>query len=225
LSRRLFGGSLSPVAKAFRHPIVVGATLALLSGLLASLLIPALTRVWQDRPKELALKRELVERISSDATEAVDEARLNYVAFQKRGLTIAGANALLLHMTRRWEVKSSIITAELTTYFRDTVLLRHWRRYAALVPRYIRSSVGLNVREFEGSPDPDLPVLVEHFGGRRAVFGRETKMKSKDFSPLEERALVVHYLPQLFFRERDNLLDGVVDTPASGFSHGWWIFK
>jgi hypothetical protein len=53
------------MAKALRHPIVVGAVLALLSGLLASLLIPALTRVWQDRPKELALKRELVERISA----------------------------------------------------------------------------------------------------------------------------------------------------------------
>lgn len=213
------------MAKALRHPIVVGATLALLSGLLASLLIPALTRVWQDRPKELALKRELVERISSDTTAAVDEARFRYVAFEKKGLTIAEANALVLGMTRQWEVKSSIITAELTTYFQDTALLRHWRQFARLVPRYIRSSVGLNVREFKGSPDPDLPVLVDHFGGRRAVFGKRATSKSRDFSSLEEGALVVHYLPPLLFRERDNLLDGVVDTPASGFSHGWWIFK
>jgi hypothetical protein len=46
--------SFTPV---LRHPLVVGALLALLSGVFASLLIPALTRSWQDRPKELALNK------------------------------------------------------------------------------------------------------------------------------------------------------------------------
>jgi hypothetical protein len=68
-------------------------------------------------------------------------------------------------MSRRWEVGSSIITAELTTYFHDSALVRHWRQYAGFVRRYIHSSVGLKVREFEGSPDPDLPVLVVRLAG------------------------------------------------------------
>ena len=53
------------------HPVVVGTALALISGLIASVLFPAMTRSWQDRPRELALKRELVTDISEASTNAI----------------------------------------------------------------------------------------------------------------------------------------------------------
>jgi hypothetical protein len=71
----------SALSTALRHPVVVGALLAVFTGIFASVLVPSLTRVWQDRPRELALKRDLVTRISREATRAVDAsftgARLN----------------------------------------------------------------------------------------------------------------------------------------------------
>src|SRR6478609_6041343 len=64
------------MAGVFRHPVVAGITLAVVSGILASLVIPSLTRVWQDRPRELELKRSLVEEVSQSVTNTLVSTRV-----------------------------------------------------------------------------------------------------------------------------------------------------
>ena len=56
---------------ALRHPLVVGALLTVITALIASVVVPALTRSWQDRPRELSLKRELVARVARAAATTV----------------------------------------------------------------------------------------------------------------------------------------------------------
>jgi hypothetical protein len=101
----------SLLAAALRHPVVVGALLALVSGIFASLLIPSLTRVWQDRPRELALKRDLVARMSREATAAADGA--------VGGLEVERGRRAVFYdrLIKRWRLESSVIGSELTTYF------------------------------------------------------------------------------------------------------------
>jgi hypothetical protein len=54
----------------FRHPLVVGAGIAAISAVFASLLIPSFTRVSADRPKELELKRGIVGTIATSSRGA-----------------------------------------------------------------------------------------------------------------------------------------------------------
>lgn len=71
-----------------RHPLVVGGLVAVISGVVASLLIPAVTRSCQDRPRELALKRDLVERVSKASADAF--ARANGSGSRSRRPSKAG---------------------------------------------------------------------------------------------------------------------------------------
>src|SRR5215210_1177696 len=89
----------APWVGLLRHPLVVGAAL----GVLASVLIPSLTRVWQERPRELALKRELVERISTLATEAIDNGNLLDV-FSREIKSVAERNKWLRTTRHDWQV-------------------------------------------------------------------------------------------------------------------------
>jgi hypothetical protein len=202
------------LAKTLRHPLVVGGALTLLSGLIASLLIPGLTRVWQDRPKELALKRSLVKEISKVTTTAIDDAKFTDIRTTK-ALTDDQTNARFSRMARRWDIESSLVTTELTTYFHRTAVLRHWRAYSALVRRYIRATASRRWIGNDGvaaSQDPDLVALLKRYDPTH-----------RDFYPFVDR--IPEAIPKGLFAERDELAAEIVETPATGFSHGWWIFK
>jgi hypothetical protein len=203
-----------------RHPLVVGAGLALLSGVVASLLIPALTRVWQDRPKELALKRSLVEQISKSATDAVDEAK--FYLFAKRGGGVERANSVEIRMARRWQLESSIVTAQLTTYFRRSTVLREWKTYIEAVHAYEFASAFYGLRASDAGTD----FLRDYFADRRFPHDPTTHRVWRRFvSDPTSFAALSSTLPILLLAERDELASQVVETPASGFSHGFWIFK
>lgn len=203
----------SGLRDALRHPVVVGALLALFSGVFASLLLPSLTRVWQDRPRELALKRELVTRISREATEAADGAvrgqqidRQRRVAFYDR-------------LVSSWRLESSVIASELATYFPDTAAVRKWRRYMGAM------NVLLQGVAYGGQQAAGDSILQDHF--RAVRFDDEiTERIRQDFvrgehhteGPLTQANV-------LMVEERDQIAADVVGSDAVGFSHGFWIFR
>src|SRR5262245_49708518 len=62
----LYGTKSQPSRVALlRHPLVVGSVIAAVSAVFASLLIPNITQVGQDRPKELELKRGIQDKVAT----------------------------------------------------------------------------------------------------------------------------------------------------------------
>jgi hypothetical protein len=210
-----------------RHPLVVGATVAVVSAVLASLLIPALTRVWQDRARELALKRDLVERISTSATETVDDGNLTArygTSFNSR----SARHAYIKQVLHDWEVRSSVIGSQLNTYFHETSLPAAWRRFEAAVRSFLRyeaQEAAVFYRESKTHDFTGLTFLHDHF--RRLRFGdatMESKRQAFASPPAVTPQLANQAVPDLLLAERDELEDKVVEAEASGFSHGFWIF-
>jgi hypothetical protein len=206
-------GRASRLAEALRHPVVVGALVALLSGVFASMLIPSLTRVWQDRPRELALKRELVARISREATEAADGA--------VRGLQLARGRraAFFDRLVSRWRLESSVVGSELATYFPNSEAMRRWRRYMGAMNSLLQGVA------FQGEQAAGDSILRDHF--RAVRFGdAATEGIRQDFVHGEHH--VEGPLTQvnvLMLEERDQITADVVASDAVGFSHGFWIFR
>jgi hypothetical protein len=202
--------------------LVVGAGLALFSGLLASLLIPALTRVWQDHPKELALKRDLVARISQSSTEAIIRAR--YFPAEHPTASEARRSNTYTHTASRWQVGSAAIGSELATYFPHTSLPLRWQRYTEAVREYLNSQILYGA----ASANFNLSTLRDYF--RRLRLDRsyypEDESTRKAFVAGDDFADFGSYeILGLLEAERDLIESAVIDSRASGFSHGFWIFR
>src|SRR5438552_85306 len=60
-------GFVAKLGPFFRHPLVI----AVLAAAFSALLIPQVTRQWQDRQREQDLKQSLLEEISTTSTTAV----------------------------------------------------------------------------------------------------------------------------------------------------------
>jgi hypothetical protein len=203
----------SRFAEALRHPIVVGALLALFSGVFASLLLPSMTRVWQDRPRELALKRDLVTRISREATEAADGAVRGQQINRKRRA------AFYDRLVSSWRLESSVIASELATYFPDTAAMRKWRGYMGAM------NVLLQGVAYEGQQAAGDSILQDHF--RTVRFDDEiTERIRRDFLRGDHHAEgPLTQANVLMVEERDQITADVVNSDAVGFSHGFWIFR
>lgn len=210
------------VAGIFRHPVVAGSTLAVISGILASLVIPAVTRVWQDRPRELELKRSLVGKLSESVTQTVLSTR--YTAGDLAGVkddderhTLAAS--ALIRTTQSWRITSANVRAELTTYFRGTVLPATWSNYESIVSAY--TVYALNIKRIQNRKRTDIVKHFKalHFRAASAENEKNTWLGGKPENHLAD----VRAISELLLLERDQLTSDIVDARAAGFSHGFWI--
>lgn len=126
------------------HPLVI----LLIGALLSGLLIPSISRRWQDRQKELELKTGLVTEIIELITEILmfrqyfHAAVIRYqqirhdkdkelVARHKQDAVIQGEKLDNAHI--KWEVKSAVIEAKLGVYFPETGIANRWDRFARAI--------------------------------------------------------------------------------------------
>jgi hypothetical protein len=219
------------VAGALRHPVVVGATLAVLSGILASLVIPALTRVWQDRPRELELKRGLIENISQPVTDAVIRTRYfqHDVGFDWNK---DRRRAFFTNTNRRWRIDSALVDAQLATYYTNSALPASWRRYVDAVTSYFTYATSAGSPRWRDSlmtVHGSRPSLVDFFRHTRFTPGSKAEKSRAEFIAEEDlkKDDISHeivLISDLLLAKRDQLASEVVDSEASGFSHGFWIF-
>jgi hypothetical protein len=207
-----------------RHPLVVGAVVAAIGGVFASLLIPAATRSWQDRPRELALKRELVERISKSSAGAVQEA----VSF---GLYVAPSEPSgskrreAFHRAARdgWLIESAVIGAQLDTYFGDTSLPEEWSDHVSTVLDYIAFEAFWGGNKW--TPGERLEELSRDFRNDHFDdYDLEENRKSLADEHVGKIANVDEVLATLIGAERKQVTKKVLAADAAGFSHGFWIF-
>lgn len=123
----------------FRHPLVVGAGIAVISALFASLLLPSFTRVSADRPKELELKRDIVSTLETSSAQALARG----LALARSDVTAAGASADDKRITAyrklygAWLADAGAINAELFTYFPGSYE-GGWRPFEDAIRKYLR---------------------------------------------------------------------------------------
>jgi hypothetical protein len=105
------------------HPLF----LLLAGAVLTGLLIPALTRRWQDRQKALELKTELIGEISESITEMVMA-----VQFVHLGATSMDQQRFD-EAYREWEARSAVIGTKLQAYFPKTAIPNEWNALSEIV--------------------------------------------------------------------------------------------
>lgn len=199
----------------------MGAGVALLSALFASALIPAFTRSWQDRPKELALKRALVEQIATSSTAAILAGR-DYFAVtstQVGGVPLRKRVAVFIKANSTWQVVSSAIGSQLATYFGRTSLSRKWAAYQNAVTWYMAIETRATRHDLDG-------LFL------RLAASLKNLPLSSDQSVDALRTDFLHHGPYNDFdiahvlqAERDEFETRIVNSNASGYSHGFWIFR
>jgi hypothetical protein len=105
------------------HPLFLLFAGAVVTGLL----IPALTRRWQDRQKALELKTELIGEISESITEMVMA-----VQFVHLGATSMDQQRFD-EAYREWEARSAVIGTKLQAYFPRTAIPAEWAKLSEVV--------------------------------------------------------------------------------------------
>jgi hypothetical protein len=221
-----------------RHPLVVGAVLAVLSGLFASLVIPAVTRVWHHRPNELALKQAIVERISQRATLTIAKGTsfasipLEKVGFNERIASLDDAE-------QTWQVDSAGVASQLNTYFRHSAASTQWHDFTDAVSQFLEySAETISGRPVQQSRQATFE-RVQHQDQVDKANGDQLNQIAKFFrgtsfsDPAAERlrkgfvsspTAFPHAVAQLLDDWKLELSSLVLDSNASGFSHGYWFF-
>jgi hypothetical protein len=200
---------------AFRHPLVVGGVLAVLSGVLASLVIPGLTRVWQDRPNELALKEAIVERISQRATATISKGA-SFGSSSLEKIRHDDRIALLNDAQQTWDIDSAGVASQLNTYFRRSDAITQWPAFEDAVRQFLQYAAAIAP---DAQPD-QLVGLAENF--KKTTFSDPAAEElRKGF--LSAPRVFPYTVEALLDNWKDELTTLVLDSNASGFSHGFWF--
>jgi hypothetical protein len=114
------------VAEFLKHPLIILLVGALISGLL----IPAITRGWQNHQKALEIKTQLVSELSKAIMEMI-------MAIQFVHLGSKSQKQSDFDMAyREWEIQSAVIGTKLQAYFPETTIPEEWTRFSDLVTRF-----------------------------------------------------------------------------------------
>jgi hypothetical protein len=108
------------------HPLV----LLVAGAVLSSLVIPSLTRRWQNHQKELEVKTGLVAEITNAVTSLVMA-----VQFAELGSRTQSQEDLD-EAYRAWETEAAVIASKLRAYFPKAQLAREWSELARLTTNF-----------------------------------------------------------------------------------------
>jgi hypothetical protein len=204
----------------------------LLGTLLASVLIPRWSAIWQDRQPELELKAGLVERVAQSTTETVREA----ISLVRTPPPTKVAAARYRALTNQWLIDRAEIQTVVGTYFSANVA-RCWFLYSDRITSYIsvprpgtRSSGYL--RELEDYIEDErksCEPLVDAASYSQQRYD-DLKQNIGDFSALSSADTegfkgAYASLGELLLIDRDRIVRTMVSSDARGFAHGWWIFR
>lgn len=105
------------------HPLI----LLLIGAFISSILVPSLTRQWQNHEKELEMKSGLVEEITNSVTDFVMA-----VQFAEVGAT-SQSQADYDRAYRDWEIKRGQLASKIRVYFPTSGIADEWSRYSSAV--------------------------------------------------------------------------------------------
>jgi hypothetical protein len=119
---------LASISDVLAHPLFILLTGAVVS----SLLIPSVTRRWQDRQKALELKAGLLASLSDAATRIITHAWFRELGGKKK---LSDEDRVEFDWRYgEWEVEARRLETQLRAYFTDSKgLAEHWVRYCELL--------------------------------------------------------------------------------------------
>lgn len=182
------------------QPYLVLLATAILSGLL----IPSITRAWQDRQRELEVKTELVSELSDTVTAFVVAVQDVEIA-EMRNQPYNGE--AYYQAANEWEIGLSRISAKLTAYFPNTRLPDDWKVFAATVdevyalthtkvPAFRTKRLNVIRAQFEDSAInwDDLSTPVEELESLEAARPYESAWFSLKAAILERKDRIVEQM-------------------------------
>jgi hypothetical protein len=222
-----------------RHPIVIASLVAAFS----ALVIPQITREWQDRKLEQELKQSLLEEISNSSTTAVRQG-ISLVNGQIRAAGGEnGENTTQVYATLRnsWLIKRATARSRIIVYFPD--LYACWYSYERAVSDYLSLSSGdkktypgrvMDLRRYVSAdfansyvepdapdgcaPLTDLPEVVQ---SRLAKLKDVTHWPALNYSTDNPDFREVYAeVGEALIIGMERIIETIVKTPARGFSHG-----
>jgi hypothetical protein len=208
-----------------RHPLLVGAAVAVISAFFASLLIPSITQVTQDRPKELELKRGIIERIAGATGTALLKGR----AITRRDLVAAGGQSdqesptVYRQVLTDWEVDAAAVDGEITTYFGRGNTWRGWKTLHESITKFLELT---SVHAPGVRADAQTFFCSELAAYVRGPRQRENLGKYCEDPTIlrNEKSFSNQVLPlsRVLEDARDAVTVDIVETPAAGFRHSPW---
>jgi hypothetical protein len=192
------------------NPLLVTLVAALLGGLL----IPQITRKWQDHEKTLEIKTGLVSQMGESVSSAVMTSR-----FISTGL-VRGASAdpaadqkAWNDGYRAWTTSSASIGAKLEAYFAGNDLGSEWRSFANVVTDYFQLSANVNATRSDQVREifayGELPKDLRLNANDRRV------LATSNSSTAFHRAYAE--LGRGILQRRDELVQRVLDAGVTGF--------
>ena len=205
----------------------------ILTFLAASLIMPAATKQWSDRSDEIAMKRDLINRITEVSTEAILTADCvvsfclpeyalvtgdNADPAAVRASIVAYRRALVVN-DRDWAKAKSVTDDVLGAYFSDTRLEADWEEYAAAVDAYLR--VG---QEYCGAVrDADMGLLRGYLINIRPQIwvdlvrdlNEDCTNTPPQFPPAYKE------VARELLSQREVITDNIMQADAAGYSDGF----
>ncbi len=174
------------------NPLIV----AVVTTALASLVVPQLTRQWQDHQKALEIQTGLVSSMSKSVSDAVVSGRM--IA---SGVFPAGGSQLAYNVAvRSWSIESSVAGAKLEAYFPGTGVGDDWRSYGDAVTNYLlltgkvdgyRPSVVASLRAYGELPGTRPPIDWRALEARNAGAAFQQSYVLLGFALLDRRDTLV----------------------------------
>jgi hypothetical protein len=208
----------------FRHPLVVSTVGIALSALVTLMLVPRLTRVWQDRPRELELKGALVQQAAESATTTVNASR----ALARSPTAARPGSPVYVQTKGAWLVASGVVAAELATYFPGAPETA-WANYTSRVADYLFLSAGRKTNERRVAVlrlKTYLAPVARDSASRASFLFRDIRWEllagergtARFISDFDE-------LGELLVIQGETVNRQLIGARARGFSHGFWIFR
>lgn len=109
-----------------KHPL----TILLVGALISGLLIPAITRRWQNHQKALEIKMQLVSELSKTIMEIIMAIQFAHLGAKSQ------MQADFDKAYREWEVQSAVIGTKLQAYYPNTKIPDEWTVFSELVTEF-----------------------------------------------------------------------------------------
>ena len=209
----------------FRHPLVVGAGIAAISAVFASLLIPSITQVSADRPKELELKRGIVRALETSSAQTLARG----LALARSDVSAAGGGARDVKLTvyrklyGAWLADAGAINAELFTYFPTSYANGEWKHFETAVRKYLRLAgiIEPKVRtDAAGYLDPYLAPQPSSDAEYRRIY-KSIPWKKLETGTHDPQSSIESIL-NLLRVKTDVVVADVAQAEARGFKHSIW---
>jgi hypothetical protein len=186
------------------NPLVV----TCISAVLVYLIIPQVTRKWQDHAQVLDIQTGLVGDMSESTSDTIMTSRLI-------GARLSGPSTqqAFNDTVKSWAIRSAVIGSKLEAYFPHTGIGAKWREYSEVVADYVQLAATLNAsragRVAAIRAYPDLPRIT---AGRRIDWRvLATQAEGQAFQDDYE------LLGRVLLARRDELVQRVLAAHPSGF--------